>query len=113
MKLGSQCKEKDIKSGGLKDQYSPATMLAAGKFKNYIKTIKKSENGKIEVRFSYWKTILTVFLRVKKKNKLRKRKMKFKEITQCFKISKFEISKAPLGDQEKEDFIERGKEKFV
>ena len=39
--------------------------------------------------------------------------MKFKEITQCFKISKFEISKAPLGDQEKEDFKERGKEKFV
>ena len=53
LKLGSQCKEKDIKSEGLKDQYSPATMLAAGKFKNYIKTIKKSENGKIEVRFFY------------------------------------------------------------
>ena len=80
MKLGSQCKEKDIKSGGLKDQYSPATMLAAGKFKNYIKTIKKSENGKIEVRFSYWKTILTVFLRVKKRTNLEREKLNLKKL---------------------------------
>ena len=71
MKLGSQCKEKDIKSGSMKDQYSPATMLAAGKFKNYIKTIKKSENGKIKVRFSLLQILINcingVFLSKKKK----------------------------------------------